>query len=86
MNDSALPTEATRFLVMADQIERNAASVFGGAAVIVCPGGAIPPIELLMLDASGDPAQFLGTLLTRIQTTLKDMDEQARMTGMGRLR
>ena len=75
-----LVSNATNFRTMADQIDRNAASTFGGAAVIVAPGGLVPPIELHMLN-SDDPALFLSTVLTRIQTILKDLEDRARVQG-----
>lgn len=80
-------TDADRFRQMADRIDHNVeASKFGGAAVIVPPtaSGVEQPIELLMLDAHGDPAQFLSTLLTRIQIMLREIEDRQRMTqGFG---
>jgi hypothetical protein len=72
---------AQKFQKMHDNIVHNVESKFGGAAVIVPPSvtGNEQPIELLMLDTSGDPAQFLATLLTRIQQMMRQIDDQQRM-------
>jgi len=66
------------FRRMADRIEKNADATFGGAVVIVPPSYAGDTIELLMLDAQGDAAQFWGTIATRIQIILKSLDDQRR--------
>ena len=75
-----------RFHAMADRIDHNSASIFGGAAVIVPPNvtGNETPIELLMLDASADPATFLSTILSRIQVMLREIEDKQRMQGFGR--
>lgn len=77
---------AAPFQNMTESILHNAAYKFGGAAVIVAPKvtGNEQPIELLMLDTSGQPAQFLATLLTRIQQMMREIDDQTRMAqGFG---
>lgn len=73
---------------MAEAIDHNAGkSGFGGAAVIVIPGTDIKTIELLILDSSKDPAQFLATIATRIQQMVQEMNDQARMQmGYGGIR
>jgi len=72
MTDQAEP-----FRVMAERIEHNDSASFGGAAVIMPPGGQ--PIELLLLDPNADAAQFLATIATRIQVLVKEIENQQRM-------
>jgi hypothetical protein len=67
---------AERFRTMADRIERNP-SEFGGACVIIPPGGG-EGIEFLLIDAKGDVAQFLGAVMTKIQVVMEEMKEQQR--------
>jgi hypothetical protein len=80
--------DADRFRAMAERITHNIGIAnFGGAAVIVPPSatGIEQPIELLMLDAHGDPAQFLATIVTRIQIMMREIEDRQRMTqGFGR--
>ena len=72
------------FTKMAERIKHNVDATFGGAVVIVPPGGT-DPIELLMLDAQGDAGQFWGTIKTRIQLAVDKLDEQQRVAqGFGR--
>lgn len=79
MNDQPTPTVSTAFRKMADAIDHNAEkSVFGGAAVIVPPGGHGVPVELLMLDGTADVAQFYSTLLTRLQIVVEGLKSQQR--------
>ena len=68
-----------RFRVMADRIERNP-SEFGGAVVIVPPGGG-EPIEFLLIDAKGDAGQFYGAVTTKIQVVLEEL--KAHQQGQG---
>ena len=78
---AASPNSAP-FKEMAVKIDHNATSTFGGAAVIIAPDGE--KIELLLLDASGDPAQFWGTIASRIEITVdayKDKVRQQRAFG-----
>lgn len=72
------------FRKMAEQIDHNAQSGFGGAAVIVPPGDSGEVIELLLLDSKGDPAQFLSTLMTRIQLMVQDLEAQRAQPGFPR--
>ena len=69
------------FTKMAQRIEHNAEATFGGAVVIVPPKNAGDQIELLMLDAQGDPAQFWSTVMTRIQVVLEKLKDQERRVG-----
>ena len=66
---------------MASLILDNSGAYFGGAAVIIPPNvtGQEKPIELLMLGKDSDPAQFLATIVTRIQVMMREIDERARM-------
>lgn len=72
------------FIKMAAAITLNKDEVkFGGACVLVPPGGG-KALELLMLDAAEDEGQFWATILTRIQTAIHDSDQkkmQARSFG-----
>jgi hypothetical protein len=62
---------AERFRVMAERIERNPQE-FGGACVIVPPGGT-EPIEFLLIDAKGDVAQFYGTIKSKLEIQLEEL-------------
>ncbi len=67
---------AERFRAMADRIERNP-SEFGGACVVIPPGGG-EGIEFLLIDAKGDVAQFFGAILTKVQVVMEEMKDQQR--------
>jgi len=80
MADNSAP-----FTRMADRIAHNPDATFGGAVVIIPPGTVGEPIELLMLDAAGDEAQFWSTILTRIQMVIQKIGERERVaSGFGR--
>ena len=80
MGDNAKPFEN-----MAARISTNAGETFGGAVVIIPPGTVGEPIELLMLDAQGDEAQFWSTIQTRIQMTISKLQDKERVAqGFGR--
>lgn len=80
-----MPDNSEPFTKMAERISHNVGSTFGGAVVIIPPGNNGDPIELLMLDAQGDPAQFWSTILTRIQVTIQKLQDQERIAqGYGR--
>lgn len=75
---------ATILRRMADHLDRNKEASFGGCAVIV-PPSTNETIEVLILDSSGDAAQFLSTILTRIQTIQVEMAATAkRQAAFGR--
>ena len=79
------PTDADRFARMAKRMEHNTNSTFGGAFVIIVPGGLVDPLEALILDSKGDPAQFLMVLQAKIKAVLEDIDtKQRQMGGFGR--
>ena len=75
------PTYASRFYSMAKRIEHNVDSTFGGAFVIVVPGGITEPMESLILDSKGDAVQFLNLLQFKIQSLLEDIKEKERQRG-----
>jgi hypothetical protein len=68
---------ADRFAAMALRISHNADQPFGGAVVVVPPGGG-EAIEILMLDGHADPAIFWGNLKTKIDFVLMELDKQRR--------
>lgn len=73
-----------QFRKMAERIDHNAEATFGGAAVIVPPAQGGETVELLILDAKGDPAQFWGTILTRAQMEIQGLqDKQQIIRGFG---
>jgi hypothetical protein len=79
------PSNADPFRKMADRIEHNKDAGFGGACVIIPPGGVGEPIEVLLLDNAADPAQFYSTVATRIQITLEKVQAQnAQNVAFGR--
>jgi hypothetical protein len=69
-------TQAERFRVMAARIDRNPAE-FGGACVIVPPGGG-DPIEFLVVDPKGDLAHFYSSIQTKIQVALEELKDKSR--------
>ena len=78
-DDKSLP-----FQVMTQSIIHNAGGEFGGACVIVPPGGG-KTIELLMLDSAADEGQFWSTIMTRIQMAIAESDkklQQSRTFGV----
>lgn len=74
---------ANAFRTMADKIERNAADTFGGAVVIVPPGGG-DPVHLLILDSQQDLAMFWGNLKAKCDIALATIDNVARNQGFAR--
>lgn len=75
------PNAADRFAAMAVRIAHMNASPasagFGGAVVIVPPGGS-EPIEILMLDPHADLAMFWGTIRTKIDIALGAAEAEKR--------
>ena len=80
-----MPTATSEpFTKMAERIQHNEDAHFGGACVLVPPGGG-KALELLMLDAAEDEGQFWATILTRIQVAITENDvrkQQGRTFGM----
>jgi hypothetical protein len=75
---------ADPFTKMAERIQHNEDATFGGACVLVPPGGG-KALELLMLDTAEDEGQFWATILTRIQVAINENDQrklQARNFGV----
>ena len=68
-------SNADPFTKMAERIEHNEDAKFGGACVLVPPGGG-KALELLMLDTAEDEGQFWGTILTRIQNAIQENDQK----------
>lgn len=75
---SEIEQAAERFLQMRERLIKNASETFGGAVVIVPPNNGGDPIELLMLDAQGSPAQFWSTVQSRIQLILETLKDKER--------
>jgi len=77
--------EAACFTSMAERIARNPQE-FGGACVIVPPGGG-DPIEFMLIDTKGDVAQFYATVMTKVQVVLEGLKERQRaQPGMAQWR
>ncbi len=75
MNDvPAVPSDI--FRRMADRIDHNAGSTFGGAVVVLPASG--DPIEFMLIGEPVDVAQFYSTLVTRVQNSLHALDEQTK--------
>jgi hypothetical protein len=71
-----MPTVTSEpFTRMAERIAHNADATFGGACVLVPPGGG-KSLELLMLDTAEDEGQFWATILTRIQVAINENDQK----------
>ena len=85
-NEYAVPDDTSRqadrpktsdlFRRMAEQIDKNAGSHFGGSFLIVPPTG--DPVEVLILNSTRDPSQFWGMLDATVKFALANLDEQAR--------
>jgi hypothetical protein len=71
---------------LADQIDKNDNSTFGGVAVIVPPENGGDPIEVLILDPKKNAAQFYATIKTRLEGQLADLETSQRQqqAGFGR--
>lgn len=78
-------TAAERFEAMAARIRHNADAKFGGACVIIPPEGGGEPIEVLLLDSSGNIAQFWSAVVSRSQSTMEELKmTQDRLQGLRR--
>jgi hypothetical protein len=74
---------AKHFEDMARRVTDNQNHPFGGAVVIVPPGGQAP-IEMLMLDPNSDLAMFWATIKTKIEILLASAEaEKRRQQGFG---
>jgi len=82
--DDGQPTkisDAQRFRAMADRIDHNTESTFGGGFVIVPPQQGGEAMEALILDTRADPVQFFMLLQAKIQNVLEDLKDRQRMAG-----
>lgn len=79
---------ASLFRRMADAIEHNENSGFGGAFVIIPPPEGGSPIETLILDSKQDPVQFWVLLKSKcdIQITLAEQAARSQQAGFGQRR
>ena len=75
------PKPSDAFRLMADRIDMNDPTAFGGAFVVVPPGG-YEAVETLIIDSGKDPAQFWGILQARAQIALAKIDDEQRQ-GQG---
>lgn len=76
MNSDQSPS--AKFRAMADRIDKNADSGFGGAICIVPPDGG-ETIELLILEATDNPAQFWGIIQARAIMALNKIEQDRAM-------
>lgn len=65
---------------MADKIDLNDIASFGGAFVVVSPGGSAN-VETLIIDPTQNAAQFWGILMTRAQLALQQIQDEERQVG-----
>ena len=76
LRDAETATSAAdKFLDMGRKIAHNATNGFGGAVVAFPPGGE--PIELMLLNNSGDEALFWGTLKSLVEMAARDCRDRA---------
>lgn len=89
MNDTTLvprpitTTAADVFEAMAKRIGLNNAEPFGGAFVVFPPANGGEPVQALILDASGSPAQFWSMVLARAQQAIEELDNLQRKQAFG---
>ena len=82
LRDAETATSAAdKFLDMGRKIAHNATNGFGGAVVAFPPGGE--PIELMMLNNSGDEVLFWGTLKSLVEIRLREIAEQQGSSRQG---
>jgi hypothetical protein len=74
------PDYSEPFDEMAASIKHNKGQGFGGACVIVPPGGE-NTISLLLLDGAQDPAQFFALVKTKCEIALNAIDDKHRQAG-----
>lgn len=70
------------FVDMAKRLARNQDAEFGGAMVLVPPGGG-DPISLLIVDPAQDLGHFLSAAMTKLEIVLNAFKE-AQQTQYGR--
>lgn len=64
------------FTSMAERIRRNDGTDFAGAFVLCPPNQA--PIAMLLLDDKATPALFWGTLKSRVEMAMQELEEAER--------
>ncbi len=72
-----------KFRAMADSIDNNEGKPFGGAVVIIPPGGG-DAIEMLVLDSREDALQFYTNIKTMAELAYNELlqkEQQKRVYG-----
>jgi len=80
------PSNAEFFLRVAEEIDRNVASGFGGAFVVVPPKDCGNSIATVILDARQDGMTFWLMLKAKCDAELQVLDAQQRQSQAGFLR
>lgn len=76
--------KAEVFRAMADRLGDNASHPFGGAYVIIPPGDS-EAMQVFVIDAQHNPAQFFMLLEAKIKFALEQIEiEERRKQGFGR--
>ena len=65
------------FVRMAERITRNWSDDFGGAMLVVPPGGG-DPIEILLIDPTKDLARFWAAVQGAVTVAAREFEERAR--------
>lgn len=68
---------------VADQIDKLDADSFAGVAVVVPPQDGGDPIEVLIIDPKKNVSQFYGTLKTRIEDEMAQLEIRQRQSQAG---
>lgn len=76
MTDEPTTKVSDIFRRMADRIDHNVGSTFGGAVVVLPASG--DPIEFMLIGEPVDVAQFYSTLNQRINNAVTALDEAAK--------
>jgi len=66
---------------MAERLNHNPDSPFGGCFVVVPPNEGGDPIETLILDSKQDAAQFWMLLKTKCDIALGELDQKQRQAA-----
>ena len=72
---------AGRFRAMADAIELNGITTFGGAFVVIPPTEGGDALETLVLDSKQDPVMLWMLLKTKCETEITALDQKQRSQG-----
>ena len=73
--------KSVHFRAMADRLDHNVDSAFGGCFVVVPPTDGGDPIETLILDSKQDAAQFWMLLKTKCDIALGELDAKQRQAS-----